>query len=111
MASETFPELRHLERGDEAVLSRVAEEIFDEPIQGERVCLFLSEPTHHLVVAVHEGEVVGQIMAFIHCYPDKPSQLYIDNLGVTPVLRRRGIARALLEAMFALGKRLGCDEV
>ena len=67
MARETFPELRHLERGDEAVLSRVAEEVFDVPVHRERVRLFLSEPTYHLIVAVHEDEVVGQIMAFIRC--------------------------------------------
>ncbi len=108
--SETFLELHHLKIGDEAILSHAAEDCFDEPVQRERVRLFLSDPTHHLIVAVHEGEVVGQIMAFIHRYPYKPPQLYVDNLGVTPALRRRGVACALLEAMFALGKRLGREE-
>jgi ribosomal protein S18 acetylase RimI-like enzyme len=45
-----------------------------------------------------------------HRHPDKPTELYIDEVGVTPALQRQGIASAMLERMLALGKALGCAE-
>ena len=41
---------------------------------------------------------------------DKPAELYIDEVGVAEGYRRRGIARAMLEAMLAHGKAIGCEE-
>ncbi len=48
--------------------------------------------------------------AVIHRHPDKPTELYIDEVGVAPSFQRRGIARRLLSEMLALGKALGCEE-
>ena len=59
---------------------------------------------------LRDGEVVGQVAAVVHRYPDKPTELYIDEVGVTPALWRQGIARRMLDEMFALGKALGCEE-
>ena len=44
------------------------------------------------------------------CLPARPTELYIDEVGVTPALQRQGIARAMLERMLALGQALGCEE-
>ena len=63
-----------------------------------------------MLVALRAGEVVAQVAAVIHRHPDKPTELYIDEVGVTPALQRQGIARAMLEQMLALGKALGCAE-
>ena len=43
-------------------------------------------------------------------YTAKKTELYIDEVGVTPALQRHGIARRMLDEMFALGKALGCEE-
>jgi ribosomal protein S18 acetylase RimI-like enzyme len=80
-------EFRRLTSGDEATLDRVADGVFDETIKPDRLASYLSEPGHHMIVA-----------------------LYVDEVGVAPASRRRGIARELLDRMLALGKTLGCEE-
>jgi ribosomal protein S18 acetylase RimI-like enzyme len=103
-------ELKHVQPGDEAVLGQVAADVFDETIDSKLLTAYLSEANHHMIVALKDGEVVGQIRAVIHKHPDRPDELYIDNLGVTPSLQRQGIATKLLNAMLELGKILGCKD-
>ena len=103
-------EIRRLRRGDNAVLGRVAEGVFDEPVDGARLAAYLVEPGHHMFVAIIDGVVVGQCAAVVHRHPDKVTELYIDEVGVAPAYHRQGIARAMLDAMFALGRELGCGE-
>jgi ribosomal protein S18 acetylase RimI-like enzyme len=103
-------EIRQVGPGDEALFDRIAAEVFDEPVDRARLVAYLAEPGHHMLVALHAGEVVAQVAAVVHRHPDKPSELYIDEVGVTPALQRRGIARKMLDAMLALGKALGCEE-
>jgi aminoglycoside 6'-N-acetyltransferase I len=43
-------------------------------------------------------------------HPDKPAEFFIDEVGVAPQWRLRGIARRLLAMALALGKSLGCEE-
>ena len=103
-------ETRRLTLADAALLDHVADGVFDEAIDPERVAAYLSEPGHLMLVALLDNEIVGQVAAVIHRHPDKPSELYIDEVGVAPLLQRRGIARRLLDEMFALGRQLGCAE-
>jgi ribosomal protein S18 acetylase RimI-like enzyme len=103
-------EIRHVKPGDESLFDRVAVDVFDEPIDACRLAAYLAEPSHHMLVALHGGEVVAQVAAVIHRHPDKPTELYIDEVGVTPALQRQGIARRMVAEMFALGKALGCEE-
>lgn len=99
-----------LKRGDESVLDRVAEDVFDQQVDPARLMAYLSEPGHHLMVALADGQVVAQVAAVVHRHPDQPTELYIDNVGVTPSLHRRGIARAMLDLMFEFGRSIGCEE-
>jgi aminoglycoside 6'-N-acetyltransferase I len=99
-----------LGREDAALLDRVAEGVFDEPLNPEGVAKHLASPGHHLVVALSDGEVVGQVTGVLHAQPDKPPEIYIGEVGVAPAFQRRGIARAMLAAMFNLARELGCDE-
>jgi ribosomal protein S18 acetylase RimI-like enzyme len=103
-------EIKKLGAGDEAILDRVAEDVFDEPIRPDRLAAYLADPRHHLLVAIEAGRVVGQVAAVLYRHPDKAPELFIDEVGVTPALRQRGIARRLLDEMLALGKALGCEE-
>jgi aminoglycoside 6'-N-acetyltransferase I len=96
--------------GDAAVLGRVAEDVFDDDIDPARVTAYLAEPGHLMVLAVAGGEVVGQARGMVHRHPDLPTELYIDNLGVTPARRREGIATRLLDALVAWGREKGCEE-
>jgi aminoglycoside 6'-N-acetyltransferase I len=103
-------EIRWLTAADEAVLDRVAPDVFDEPIDPVRRAAYLADPHHHMAVAIKDGEVVAQVAGVVYRHPDKTPELFIDEVGVTPALRQRGIARALLNEMLARGKALGCAE-
>lgn len=103
-------EIRLLSAVDLPVLERVAAEVFDGPVERRWAADFLKDPRHHLVVALDEGVVVGMASAVDHVHPDKPPQLWINELGVAPTHRRRGIGRQLLQALLAHGRQLGCTE-
>jgi aminoglycoside 6'-N-acetyltransferase I len=89
---------------------RVAEDVFDEPVRPDRLAAYLRESGHFMIVALADGVVVGQCAAVIHRHPDKVSELYIDEVGVSPAFQRQGIARKMLDAMFAIGRENGCEE-
>ncbi|TGT81030.1 MULTISPECIES: GNAT family N-acetyltransferase [unclassified Mesorhizobium] len=103
-------EIRRLYPGDDALVMRVADDVFDEPVRPERLASYLAQSGHFMIVALVKGLVVGQCAAVIHRHPDKPTELYIDEVGVSPAFRRQGIARKMLDAMFALGREHGCEE-
>jgi aminoglycoside 6'-N-acetyltransferase I len=103
-------EIRRLRPGDGAVLARVADGVFDEPVSAGLTAEFLADPRHHLVVALDDGVVVGFVSAVDYVHPDKPRELWINEVGVAPSHQRRGIARRLLDAMLAHGRTLGCTE-
>jgi ribosomal protein S18 acetylase RimI-like enzyme len=103
-------EIRRVGPDDVTLFDRVAPDVFDAPIDAGRLAAYLREPNHCMLVAMRDCEVVGQVAAMIHRHPDKPTELYIGEVGVTPALHRQGIARRMLDAMLALGKNLGCEE-
>ena len=103
-------DIRLLGPGDEGVLERVAEDVFDGPVVGRWARAFLDDARHHLVVALDDGVVVGMASAVDYVHPDKAPQLWINEVGVAPTHRRGGIGRALLDALLAHGRALGCTE-
>ncbi len=104
-------EIRYVGPGDEGLFDRVAPEVFDHPVERRHLAHYLATPGHHLMVAIADGEIVGQVAAIVHRHPDgRPTELYIDEVAVTPGRQRQGIARRLLDAVLALGKEMGCEE-
>ena len=102
--------IRRVRPDDESLFDAIAEEVFDEPVNPARLAAYLAEPGHHMVVALDDGVIVGQVAAVVHRHPDKPTELYIDEVGVAAGYRRRGIARRMLDAMFDHGRAIGCKE-
>src|SRR5665213_3447735 len=92
------------------LLENVADEVFDEDIDPGRLSIFLESPGHLMIIAVCEQQVIGQIAAYVHSHPDQAPDVYIDNLGVAPPFRRRGVARRLVDEVFAWGKAMGCHQ-
>lgn len=92
------------------LLDRVAEDVFDERIDLGRLAAYLADPSHLMVLAVSNGEVIGQVRGVVHRHPDEPTELYIDNLGVTPAHKREGVATRLLDDLVAWGRSLGCEQ-
>ena len=97
--------LRLLGPGDAAVLARVAEGVFDEPVRPDRAAAHLAEPGHLMLVALDGDLVVGQCAAVIHRHPDKATELYVDEVGVADGWRRRGIGRAMLDRILREGRQ------
>ena len=95
---------------DAATLSDVAEQVFDHPLRQELVAEFLADPRHHLAVAVEAERVVGFASAVHYVHPDKPPELWINEVGVAPAFQRKGLGRKLLSALFEVGGELGCEE-
>src|SRR6516164_6881803 len=96
--------VRVLGPGDAAVLDGVAEGVFDNPLDPRWRAEFFSDPRHHLAVASDGDLVVGMASAVPYVHPDKPPELGVNEVGVAPAYRSRGLGRALLEALFRRGK-------
>ena len=104
-------QLKRLQPHEGAVLDRVAPDVFDQPVDPVRLHAYLAAPGHLLLVALEDGIVVGQCAGVVHYHPDKPTELYVDELGTASTHLRRGIGGRMLEAMFVWGRELGCAEV
>ena len=105
-------DVRVLRRGDEPVLTAVAPDVFDDPIDPTAAAAFLADPRHHLAVAIEDGVVVGFASAVTYVHPDKPRpELWINEVGVAPTHQRRGLGRRLLDALLDAGRRDNCSEV
>ena len=65
------PIIRLLGPDDASVLDNVAPGVFDNAIDPRWTAEFLSDPRHHLAVAIDEGRVVGMASAFHHVHPDR----------------------------------------
>jgi ribosomal protein S18 acetylase RimI-like enzyme len=103
-------DIRMLGADDTSVLARVAEDVFDEAVSADLSAEFLADPRHHLAVALDGGEVVGFASGVHYVHPDKPAELFINEVGVAPTHRRRGIATRLLEVLLERGRAVGCRE-
>lgn len=101
---------RMLGSGDAAVLNRVADDLFDAAVQPTLSREFLSDPRHHLAVALDEGLVVGFASGVHYVHPDKPAELWINEVGVAPTHQQRGIAKQVLQTLLGAARELGCKQ-
>lgn len=104
--------IRILGPEDGAVLQNVAPGVFDNPIDPRWSAEFLADPRHHLAVAVDDesGQVVGMASGLHYVHPDKPPELWVNEVGITPTHQGRGVGRRVLAALLAHGRALGCGE-
>jgi ribosomal protein S18 acetylase RimI-like enzyme len=63
-----------------------------------------------MAVAVEDSTLVGFASAVNYVHPDKPDELWINEVSVAEPYRRKGIAEALLRLLLQRGKELGCRE-
>lgn len=102
--------IRLLEPADRPLLDRVAEDVFDAPIDPRWTEEFLSDPRHHMAVALVDDEIVAMASAVHYVHPDKGPELWINEVGVAGHHQGKGLARQLLRALFERGRELGCHE-
>lgn len=95
--------------GDDAAMLGAAEaDVFDNPVVPSSAAEFLADPRHLIAAAIDEGRIRGFATAVLHHHPDKEHpELWINEVGVAETHRRRGLARALIEALKAAGRVRG----
>ena len=62
------------------------------------------------IIAIDDGLVVGFASAVHYIHPDKLPQLWVNEVALAPTYRRRGLGRAVLKALFEVGRALNCTE-
>ena len=104
-------DIRILNESDEALLDRVADDVFDNPIVVPAARKLLRDSRHLMAVAIDEGFVVGFVSAVLYVHPDKPApELWINEVGVASSHQGRGIGRRLMEAALEEARGAGCTE-
>ena len=96
--------------GDDAVLASVAPGLFDNPVDPSLAKQFLADPRHHMAVAIEAGVVVAFASGVDYIHPDKPREFWINEVGVAPTHRGRGLGKAVLAALLEHVRGLGCRE-
>jgi GNAT superfamily N-acetyltransferase len=102
--------IRLLGPGYVAVLDNVADDVFDEDINPRWTAEFLNDPRHHLVVALLGNQVIGMASAVHYVHPDKPPEMWVNEVSVALPHRQRGVGRQLVAALFTRGREFGCKE-
>jgi GNAT superfamily N-acetyltransferase len=104
--------IRVLGAADGAVLKRVAHGVFDYPVDARWSAEFLTDPRHHLAVAIDDesGRVVGMASGLHYVHPDKPPEFWVNEVGVAPTHQGQGVGRRVLAALLACARTLGCQE-
>ena len=98
--------MRILDVDDDKVLERVAPGVFDNAVDPRWTREFLADSRHHLAVALDAGLVVGMASGVHYVHPDKPPELWVNEVAVAPTHRGRGVARRMLETLFERARTL-----
>jgi ribosomal protein S18 acetylase RimI-like enzyme len=101
-------QIRVLGPDDDHVLTNVAPEVFDGPIDPDLTREFLRDPRHHIAVSIQNGVVIGFASAVHYVHPDKAPQLWINEVSVAPPHRRRGLGRGMLTRLFDVARTRKC---
>lgn len=84
---------------DIPAVAAIEEACFSRPWQPVELLLFAAQPTAVFLMAEEAGQLLGYVG--MRCVMDEGQ---IQNIAVAPFARRRGVATALLSALFAVGK-------
>ena len=101
-------DIRLLTEDDLELLQNATDEVFDLPVQKSLCAEFLNDPRHHIAAAMASGKIIGMASGVHYVHPDKPPELWINEVGVADHYQRQGIGKQLMQVLFAKGKELGC---
>jgi ribosomal protein S18 acetylase RimI-like enzyme len=91
-------------------LARAADSVFDHPVDAALAAEFLSDPRHHLAIAIEDGRIVGMASGVHYVHPDKAPELWINEVGVASGYQGRGVGRRVVRVLLDHGRALGCQE-
>lgn len=99
--------VRRLTTGDEAT-ALAAAHLFDDPPVPEALADLLASASDHLLMAFMDGRPAGFALAHELRRTDGLSrELFLYEIGTDEAFQRRGVARALIEALKTLGRTRG----
>jgi ribosomal protein S18 acetylase RimI-like enzyme len=91
--------IRRLAPGDEDVLRAIAGRYKEAAPSAEQARAFLAEPAHYLLAALDGAEPVGFALGYLMERIDGRRMMFFYELEVGETHRRRGLGRALSEAL------------
>ncbi len=89
---------------------RADDDVFDAPVRRDYAEAFLADSNSVIAVALHRDTVVGMASALTYRHPDKPLQMFVNEVGVASAYLRRGIGKALVSCLLKAARDLGCAE-
>jgi GNAT superfamily N-acetyltransferase len=102
--------IRLLGANEASVLDNVAADVFDYAIDPRWCAEFFADSRHHLVVALDDKVVVGMASGVHYVHPDKPPELWINEVAVAATHHGQGIGRQIVSTLVAHAKSIGCYE-
>ncbi len=103
--------IRLLGHDDLPRLLAVAEGLFDHAIDPVQARAFLADPLHMLALGFDGDLAVGMASGTVLLHPDKPPSLFVNEVGTREGWERRGIATAVLKALFEAARARGCKGI
>ncbi|HSM70295.1 MAG TPA: hypothetical protein VK851_02020 [Anaerolineales bacterium] len=88
-----MPTIKVLNRSDLSLLMTTADDVFDNPVDKKLATEFLTDPRHHIVAAMDDDVMIGFASAVHYIHPDKPPELWINEVGVALRIRIRELAK------------------
>ncbi|WP_406148975.1 GNAT family N-acetyltransferase [Streptomyces sp. NBC_01012] len=88
-----------------------AAHLYDTPPRPEWAAGFLAADGHLMLIAYEDGVPAGFVSGIEMLHPDKGKEMCLYELSVDEPYRRRGIGRALTEALAAEARERGCYDM
>lgn len=88
-----------------------AQHLYDGPAREEWAARFLAAHGHLMLIAYVDGVPAGFVSGIEMLHPDKGTEMCLYELSVDSAYRRRGIGRALTEALAAVARERGCYDM
>lgn len=88
-----------------------AQHLYDGPARPEWAERFLAAPGHLLLIAYVDGVPAGFVSGIEMLHPDKGVEMCLYELSVDEQYRRRGIGRALTDALATIAREGGCYDM
>jgi ribosomal protein S18 acetylase RimI-like enzyme len=96
--------------GCAADFQSIDDDVFDDALLPSSLEAFLRDERHHIAIAKDGGTVIGFVSAVDYVHPDKPREIWINEVSVSGAWRGKGIAKQLLTMMLVHARDIGCAE-